>query len=110
MKPITVKNIETNAHPQTKMMFWFLFGSSRGALTRTKILNLLQRQPSNANQISQKIDLDYKAIKHHLETLEKNNLIGKFEVGYGATYFVTNLFEENKTIFDEIITKLNFKN
>ena len=107
MRAITIKSIETETHPQTKMMFWFLFASTRGANTRVKIVKLLQKQPYNAHQISKELDMDYKAIKHHLGVLDKNNLLAKFEAHYGAAYFLSPLFEENQAIFDEIATKMN---
>ena len=108
MQAITLKSLESQAHPQTKMMFWFLFASSRGAATRVKIVRCLQKQPYNAHQLSQELSMDYKAIKHHLGTLEKNNVVGKFDANYGAAYFLSALFEENNTVFDEITAKLNF--
>jgi len=42
MQAITIKSIETETHPQTKMMFWFLFASTRGANSRIKIVKLLK--------------------------------------------------------------------
>ncbi len=107
MQTLTVKSLKTETHPQTKMMFWFLFASTRGAATRIRIVNLLRNQPYNANQMSIKLSLDYKAIKHHLKILENNNLIGKFEAHYGAAYYLSALFEENVIIFDEIATRMN---
>ena len=108
VQTLSARSIQTQVHPETKMMFWFLFASSRGAASRVKIVRALQKQPYNAHQLSQELSLDYKAIKHHLDTLEKNNMIGKFDAHYGATYFLSTLFEENNTVFDEITTKLNF--
>ena len=107
MQLVTVKSLKTEAHPQTKMMFWFLFSSSRGAQNRIKIIRQLQHQPLNTNQLSQELSIDYKAIKHHLRILEENNLIGKIEVSYGATYFIAPLFEENQNVFEEIASKFN---
>ena len=107
MQTLTVKSLQTETHPQTKMMFWFLFASSRGAATRIKIVRLVQKQPYNAHQMSQHLSMDYKAIKHHLNILEKDNLLGKFEAHYGATYFLSPLFEENQTIFNEIASRMN---
>ena len=51
--------------------------------------------------------MDYKAVKHHLDTMEKNNLIGKFDANYGATYYLSSLFEENQAVFDEITSRMN---
>ena len=105
MQTLTVRSLKTETHPQTKMMFWFLFASSRGAATRIRIVKLLRDQPYNAHQISKELSIDYKAVKHHLQTLERNNIIGKFEAKYGAAYYLSVLFEENQTVFDEILSR-----
>jgi DNA-binding transcriptional ArsR family regulator len=107
MQTLTVKSLKTEIHPQTKVMFWFLFASTRGAATRIRIVKLLQRQPYNANQMSKELSLDYKAVKHHLHTLEKNNLLEKFDANYGATYYLSALFEENFSVFNEIADRMN---
>ena len=107
MQTLTVKSLTTETHPQTKMLFWFYFASSRGAITRIKLVKLLQQRPYNTNQLSKELALDYKAVKHHLKTLEKNNLIGKFDANYGATYYLSALFEENQNVFDEIVARMN---
>ncbi len=107
MQTLTVKSLKTETHPQTKMTFWFYFASSRGAATRIKIVKLLQKQPYNTNQLSKELSMDYKAVKHHLNVLENNNLIGKFDAQYGATYYLSALFEENQNIFDEIAARMN---
>lgn len=106
MRAITVKSLQTQAHPQTRMMFWFLFGSSKGSNTRRRIVNLLKTQPSNTHQISKDLQMDYKSIKHHLATMEKNQILGKFDAVYGGVYFLAPLFEENNDVFDEIENKI----
>ncbi len=106
MQTLTVKSLKTETHPQTKVMFWFLFASTQGAATRIRIVKLLRDQPYNANQMSKELTLDYKAVKHHLKILENNNLLGKFEVNYGATSYLSSLFEENIAIFDEIAARM----
>ena len=107
MQALTLKSLETKAHPQPKMMFWFLFGSSRGAATRVRLVKLLREQPLNNHQISKELSMDYKAVKHHLRMLEENNLIAKFEASYGAAYYISALFEENQAVFDDIESKAN---
>ena len=109
MQTLTLRSIKTEAHKETKMMFWFLFASSRGAMTRIRIVELLKDSPSNAHQISKVLSMDYKAVKHHLDTLESNNLIGKLDAQYGKAYFASTLFEENQGVFDEIASKISFK-
>jgi len=34
-------------------------------------------QPYNTHQLSKELDLDYKAIQHHMKVLEKNNMVSK---------------------------------
>lgn len=108
MQCFTVKNLQTKTHPENKMIFWFLFASSKGAKTRTRIVKLLQQNPFNAHQLSKELGLDYKSIKHHLNKLENNRLLEKFEVSYGASYFLSSLFQENQDVFNEISSKMNF--
>lgn len=69
-------------------------------------MNLLQGHPYNTHQISQELGMDYKAIKHHMQILEKNSIIGKFNAQYGATFYPSVIFEENKNLFDEIVSRI----
>ena len=103
MKAITIKSLKTQSHPQTKGLFWYLFVGTRGGQNRVRIMNQLTNKPSNKNQISDDLHLDYKLVGHHLQTLEQNNLITKMGGNYGAVYFVSPLFEESESVFDEII-------
>ncbi len=104
MHQVTVKSIQTSAHPEMKKIFWSLFVSTRGAANRTKIISLLRNRPSNPNQISKNLDIDYKSASHHLKALEGNYLVEKFQGGGITTFFVSSLFEENQQMFDEIIS------
>ena len=66
-------------------------------------MDLLRKKPSNANKIAEILKLDYKTIRHHLEVLEKNNIITAINKGnYGAVYFLSELMNLNIKIFDEI--------
>ena len=105
MQTVTIKSIKTKTHPQTKFLFWYVFGTSRGGDNRIKIISYLRSSPANTHQISSNLQLDYKAIKHHLGVLEKNNLVQKIGEKYGMIFFLSQLFEENIELFDEIATK-----
>jgi len=106
MRAVTIKSIETKAHPETKRLFWFVFAATRGGANRIRIISHLRNLPSNTNQLAEQIGLDYKAVQHHLKTLEQNNLVTKVGNNYGATYFPSVLFEDSEAIFDEIVEKL----
>ena len=107
MRTITVKSLETKAHPETKKLFWFVFVATRGGMNRIKIISHLRNIPSNTHQLAKAIGIDYKAVQHHLKNLEQNNLVTKVGNNYGVTYFPSVLFEDGETLFDEIIAKLN---
>jgi len=63
--------------PEAKRLLWFVFAGTRGGLNRMKLILALKNQPLNANQLAKELDLDYKAIQHHIKVLEKNNLVTK---------------------------------
>ncbi|HSB49919.1 MAG TPA: ArsR family transcriptional regulator, partial [Nitrosopumilaceae archaeon] len=48
-----------------------------------------------------------KAIQHHINVLEKNNLISKEGEKYGVMYFISTFLEVNMEAFDEIANKLD---
>jgi len=107
MRAITIKSIETKAHPETKRLFWFIFAATRGGTNRIRIISHLRMMPTNTHQLAKRMRLDYKAVQHHLKTLERNNLVTKVGSNYGATYFPSVLFEDGEAVFDEIVSKLN---
>ena len=90
-----------------KRLLWFVFSGSRGGLNRLKIISKLKENPFNINQLAKELNLDYKAIQHHVRVLEKNNLISKVGEKYGVTYFVSTFLEVNMRTFDEIEEKLD---
>ena len=93
--------------PQVKRLLWFVFAGSRGGLNRLRIISALKDTPMNTNQLANELGLDYKAIQHHINVLEKNNLISKEGEKYGVTFFVSTFLEVNMEIFNEIAEKLD---
>ena len=93
--------------PTARRLLWYLFAGSKGGENRIKIINLLQDIPLNINRMAEVLDLDYKAVQHHVDVLEKNNLISRMGEKYGIMYFVSNYLESNMDTFKEIITKIN---
>jgi len=96
--------------PVFKRLLWHLICSTRGGVNRAKILHVLTENPSNANQISTLLKLDYKTITHHLDVLKKNGLIiTENEDSYGATYFTSPVLEKNYFVLDEIMDRIGKK-
>jgi len=69
-------------------------------------MSALRKMPSNKNQLSKELGIDYKIIQHHIKVLEKNNLVIKTGNRYGLTFCVLALFENNEIVFDEIVDRL----
>jgi predicted transcriptional regulator len=95
--------------PYAKKLLWFVFTGSRGGINRLKIVNLLKQQPYNANQLAKEMNLDYKAVIHHIRVLEKNNIITKMGEKYNVTFFISNFLEANMESYNEIAGKLEQK-
>jgi predicted transcriptional regulator len=106
MKAITIRSIKSQGNSKTKALFWHLFVGTRGGNNRVRIINQLRNRPSNKNQISNDLKIEYKLVEHHIYTLEKSNLVTKFGSKYGATYIPSSLFEESENVFDEIVEQL----
>ncbi len=94
---------------QTRKLLLYLFTSTRGGFTRLRIIIHLLEQPYNTHQLSKELDLDYKAIQHHMKVLEKNNMISKIGEKYGAIFHLSTFLEINIGALDEAIDKLDRK-
>lgn len=92
---------------QTRKLLFYLFTSTRGGFTRLRIIMSLLDKPYNTHQLSQELDLDYKAIQHHVKVLEKNNMVSKIGEKYGAIFHLSNFLEMNISALDEAIDKLD---
>ncbi len=92
--------------PYAKRLLWFVFAGSKGGLNRIRLITAIRKTPLNTNQLAKELGLDYKAIQHHLNVLDKNNLITKVGDKYGATFFISTFLEVNIETFDEIVMKL----
>ncbi|MCH8832854.1 MAG: winged helix-turn-helix transcriptional regulator [Thaumarchaeota archaeon] len=92
--------------PHARRLLWFVFAGSRGGLNRLRIITVLKEKPQNTNQLANELDLDYKAIQHHINVLKKNNLISKEGEKYGITFFISTFLEVNMETFNEIANKL----
>ncbi|MDR2203959.1 MAG: winged helix-turn-helix domain-containing protein [Nitrososphaerota archaeon] len=86
------------------LLGWLIMGT-RGGTNRAKILEILKNKPQNANQFAVLLGLDYKTVRHHLDILEKNNLITSVGDRYGVTYFLSQLMDDNYVIFEELNSK-----
>jgi DNA-binding transcriptional ArsR family regulator len=89
-----------------KYVLGWLIAGTRGGLTRAKIIDALKESPRNANQLATLLGMDYRTMRHHLKVLEKNRIITSAGEGYGTTYFLTQVMEENYGVFEEFRNKI----
>lgn len=92
--------------PNVKRLLWFLFAGSKGGENRTRIIDMLIVQPRNINQLSEFLNLDYKAVQHHIAVLEKNNLVIRTGEKYGILCFISDFLENNMQSYIEVRSKI----
>ena len=91
-------------------LLWFLIVGSRGGINRARIISSLNDLPKNANQLSEKLRLDYKTVAHHLKVLKKNSMITEEGNGYGNVFFLSTHLERSYEVFEKIKNKIpNFQ-
>ena len=110
-KEILIARQESEKKPdkQTQKLLDYLFTSTRGGFTRLRIIMTLLDHPNNTHKLAQELDLDYKAVQHHMKVLEKNNMVSKIGEKYGAVYHLSTFLEVNIGALDLAIDKLNRK-
>lgn len=85
-----------------RRILWWVFTGNRGGPNRARLVVALKEQPMNANQLAQKLSMDYKTVRHHLQVLSKNHLVVEAGEGYGAMYFISPELEQNYDEFTKI--------
>lgn len=101
---------DTGLDPAFKRLIIYLFLGTRGGFNRARIVKLLKDEPSNPNQIAERLKLDYKTVQHHLKLLEENGVIVSSRKGaYGAVYFITPYVERHFDKIKEIWAKFGEK-
>jgi len=97
--------LDSSARSLKYLLGWLIAGT-RGGASRAKIIDTLKETPQNANQLATQLGMDYRTIRHHLKVLEKNKIITTAGEGYGITYFLAPVLEENYGLFEEIVNRM----
>lgn len=95
-----------NNRPIKQILTWLIKGT-KGGKTRAQIITNLKNSPKNANQIATDLKVDYKTVRHHMTILEKNKLVIPVGNHYSTAYFLSELMEDNYSLFQEIANTCN---
>ncbi|MFB6303967.1 MAG: winged helix-turn-helix domain-containing protein [Haloferacaceae archaeon] len=82
---------------------WYLLAGTRGAENRVRIVRALDGRPRNANELAERLDLDYNTVRHHLDMLEEHDVVEPGGGEYGKLYFLTDRFERHRDTFEDIV-------
>lgn len=85
-----------------KVFLWWLITGSKGGENRARIILELKNRPYNANKLAEKLSLDYKTIRHHIDVLKENAIVKSTGEKYGALYFLSDEMEDDYDTFLEI--------
>jgi len=88
-------------------ILWYVLTGTRGGENRVRILQAIDRQPRNANQLAEELDLDYKTVRHHLDVLVENDVVTKSGDEYGAVYLPTERARHHWDTIETIIEEVN---
>ncbi len=90
-----------------QQLLWYLIAGTRGGLNRVRILDALRSEPHNAHQLSERLGLDYRTVRHHMDLLRRNGLVTQpAGDSYASPYFLSAVFEANLSAFEEIREKV----
>ena len=82
---------------------WCALARTRGGLNRIRIIEALKERPYNAYQISEKLNVDYRTTRHHLEVLLRNDILTCPDGdSYGAMYFLSEDFKKHAADYEKV--------
>lgn len=85
---------------------WYLLAGTRGGENRARIIRALDDRPWNANQLAERLDMDYNTVRYHLDMLLEHDVIEDSGDDYGRVYFLTDRFEHAREEFERITERL----
>lgn len=89
-----------------RRIVWWVFTGNRGGPNRARVVVTLKEQAMNANQLAQKLGMDYKTVRHHLNVLTRNHMIVEAGDSYGTIYFISPELEQEYNEFLRIWNKI----
>jgi DNA-binding transcriptional ArsR family regulator len=91
-------------------VLWHVLASSRGGPTRVRIVRALEERPYNANELADRLELDYTTVRHHLDVLQENSVVRSTDDDYAAVYLFTDQVEDHWDVVEEILDTVEGEN
>jgi len=85
--------METLFERQARKVLEFVIGGTRGGPMRMRILEEITARPRNTNEISKKLQVDYKTAEYHLRVLRENGLVTESGSKYDSKFSVSPFFK-----------------
>ena len=84
-------------------VLWYVLTGTRGGENRARVLAALVERPQNPNQLAERLDLDYKTVRHHLDVLVEHDIVESSGDEYGAVYGSTERVRDHWDVVEEIL-------
>ncbi|PSP80755.1 ArsR family transcriptional regulator [Halobacteriales archaeon QS_4_69_225] len=86
-------------------VLWQTLAGTRGGPNRARILRALDERPRNANRLAEDLDLAYNTVRHHLDVLERNDIVTSGDQSYGTVYLPSDRTRNHWEIVEEIVSQ-----
>jgi DNA-binding transcriptional ArsR family regulator len=86
-------------------VLWYVLTGTRGGENRARVLAALAERPQNPNQLAERLDLDYKTVRHHLDVLVEHDIVESSGDEYGAVYGPTERAREHWGVVEDIFAE-----
>jgi predicted ArsR family transcriptional regulator len=90
-------------------VLWQVLAGTRGGPNRARILKALDDQPRNTNRLADELGLSYQTIRHHLDVLERNDVVSSTDADYGTVYLPSERTRNNWETVEEIVEQVDIQ-
>lgn len=87
-------------------VLWQALAGTRGGPNRARILRALRERPRNTNRLAADLGLAYNTVSHHLEVLERNDIVTSSDEAYGTVYLPSDRAQANWETVEQIIEEV----
>lgn len=87
-------------------VLWQVLAGTRGGPNRARILNAIRERPRNANRLAEETGLAYQTVRHHLDVLERNDVVTSTDEEYGAVYLPSDRTRQHWDTVEDIIDQI----